>query len=325
MRESVQVNEASPDDRALNEAVEWLIRHEAAPLKDADLHAFEGWMYADAMHQAAWHRVNTAMAVPLSTVRNLQAQIPNVHVQAAMQALFHKRRRRVLKGALAVGSIAVTAGLVVERLTPLDQLMANLRTGTGERREFTLTDGTVVLLDARSAADVRYASGGLELLQRAGAILVKHASTRALSVRTQDGQVYMEAGQLMSRVYADRTEVVAMEGVASVTLKERSPIFLSAGEGASFNAQRLNPLLGNPLDRTSWQQGMLAVDSWPLADVATALQAYFSGFIRVAPSVADLPVFGIFRLDVQELLDTLVQTLPIRVRRLGPWISIDRR
>lgn len=319
------MKEAAANEQALSEAVDWLVRHEVAPLHDEHRQAFELWLNTDAMHQAAWARVNSAFAAPLNTVRNLQAQAKGVHVQVAMQALFQTRRRRVLRGALAMGGVSVTTALVAERLTPLGQLMADLHTGTGERREFTLADGSTVWLDARSAADVRYVSGVPQLQHRAGALIVERSGSGALRIRTQDGLVQLETGRLMSRIHPDRTEVVAMEGIATVTPGELSPALLHAGGGASFSAQRLEPLPGNALDRTFWRQGMLAVDNWPLAEVAKTLQAYFPGFIRVAPSVADLQVFGIFRLEVDELLSTLAQTLPVQVRRLGPLISIDRR
>lgn len=314
------------DEQALREAVDWLVRHEAAPLSNAQRIAFELWLSHDEVHKAAWARVNSAIASPLNTVRTLQAQTKGAHVQAAMQALFRTRRRRVLRGALALGGVAVTAALVTERLTPLGQLMADLHTGTGERREFTLGDGLAVLLDARSAVDVRYVSGSPQLLHRAGAIVVKYVGAGTLGVHTKDGLVHLETGQLMSRVHTDRTEVVAIEGGSTVvTPGEIASFLLKVGEGVSFNPHKLEPLRGNALERTSWQQGMLAVDNWPLADVVKALQAYFPGFIRVAPSIADLQVFGVFRLEVDGLLDTLAQTMPIQVRRLGPLISIESR
>ena len=319
------MTEAATNERALSEAVDWLVRHEAAALSDEHRQAFERWLRTDALHQRAWTQVNAACAVPLNTVRKLQAQAKGVHVQAAMQALFRTRRRRVLRGALAVGGVTVAAALVAERLTPLGQLMADLRTGTGERRGFTLADGSTVLLDARSAADVHYVSGVPQLLHRAGALIAESAGPGAFRVRTKDGVVQLGAGRLMSRIHPDRTEVVAMEGVATVTPGEHSPAVLHAGGGVRFSAQALEPLRGSALDRTSWQQGMLAVDNWPLAEVIEALQAYFPGYLRVAPSVADLQVFGIFRLDVGEVLSTLAQTLPVQVRRLGPLISIDSR
>lgn len=123
-------------------AVDWLVRHEAAALSAAERQEFEQWLGQDNRHRCAWDRVNGALAAPLTTVRNMQAQAEGVHVQAAMQALFRTRRRRVLRGALAMGGVAVAASLVADRLTPLAQVMADLRTGTGERRAFRLADGS---------------------------------------------------------------------------------------------------------------------------------------------------------------------------------------
>ena len=308
-------------------AVDWLVRHEAAALSAAERQEFEQWLGQDNRHRCAWDRVNGALAAPLTTVRNLQAQAEGVHVQAAMQALFRTRRRRVLRGALAMGGVAAAASLVADRLTPLAQVLADLRTGTGERRAFRLADGSTVLLDARSAVDVRYLSGVPQLQHRAGALIATraHAGAGPLEIRTRDGLARLESGRMMSRVHSDRTEVVAMEHSLSLQPRALQSVILGAGEGASFSASRMAPLHGNPLHRAAWQQGMLAVDDWSLAEVAQALQAYFPGFIRVSPAVAELRVFGIFRLEVDELLNTLAQILPVQVRRLGPLISIDTK
>lgn len=310
---------------ALHTAADWLVRQEAAPLNEGDRQAFAQWLRQDPAHQTAWERVNTALAAPLATVRTLQPQAEGLHVQAAMQALFQTRRRRVLRGALAMGGIGVTSAFVADRLTPLGHAMADLRTGTGERRSFTLADGTTVLLDARSAVDVHAIAGTTVLQHRTGALIATCAANGSspLQVHSRDGQVQLDAGRMMARILADRTEVVAMDGPLTLLPREHAPSVLRTGEGARFSARGTEPLHGNALGRTAWQQGMLAVDDWPLAEVAQALQAYFPGFIRVSPSVAGLRVFGIFQLDVPQLLQTLTEILPVHIHRLGPLISID--
>ena len=309
---------------ALRAAVDWLVRHEAETMSAADHQAFAHWLQQDAQHQAAWARVGSALAEPLTAVRSLQAHTDGLHAQAAMQALFQTRRRRVLRGALALGGIGVVTALVADRLTPLGQLMADWHTGTGERREFTLADGTTVLLDARSAVDVRDAAGRPALQLRAGALIAtrRYAGAAPLQIQTRDGVALFDAGRMMARVHAERTDMVALEQSLRLQPREAAQTLLHAGQGARFSARQLQPLAGNAVQRAAWQQGMLAVDDWPLADVAQALQAYFSGYIRVAPSVADLRVFGIFRLEVEELLGTLGQMLPLQIQRWGPLITI---
>jgi transmembrane sensor len=321
------MNSAQVPSLALRAAVDWLVRHEAETMSAADQQAFKRWLQQDAQHQAAWERVRSALEEPLTAVRNLQAHTEGLHAQAAMQALFQTRRRRVLRGALALGGIGVANAWVADRLTPLGQVMADLRTGTGERREFKLADGSTVLLDARSAVDVHNAAGTPALQLRAGALIATRASAGAapLQIRTRDGVALLDAGRMMGRVYADRTDMVALDQGLTLRPRETAQALLQAGQGASFSARQLLPLGGNAVERAAWQQGMLAVDDWPLAEVAQALQPYFSGYIRVAPSVADLRVFGIFRLEVDALLNTLSQMLPLQIQRLGPLISIGEK
>jgi len=312
---------------ALHAAVDWLVRHEAETMGAADHQAFARWLQQDAQHQAAWERVRAALAEPLTAVRHLQAHTQGLHAQAAMQALVRTRRRRVLRGALALGGLGVATALVADRLAPLGELMADWRTGTGERREFMLADGTSVLLDARSAVDVHDAAGVTVLQLRAGALIATRAGAGAspLQIHTRDGVALLDAGRMMGRLYADRTEMVALDQGLTLRPRESAQTLLHAGEGARFTDHRLQALGGHAVQRAAWQQGMLAVDDWPLADVAQALQAYFSGYIRVAPAVAELRVFGIFRLDVDALLTTLSQMLPLQIQRWGPLIRIGEK
>ena len=168
---------------------------------------------------------------------------------------------------------------------------------------------------------------GLAMAFGAGALIATRAFTgpAPLSIHTRHGQVQMDAGRMMSRVHTNRTDVVALEGLLHFQPRELAQSRLRTGEGASFSGSTLERLQGNAVNRAAWQQGMLAVDDWPLVDVMNAIQAYYPGFIRVAPSVSGLRVFGIFQLDVQLLLDTLAQTLPVQLRRLGPLVSIDAK
>ncbi len=317
-----------PSEQALNAAADWLVRHEATEQSAAYHEAFQHWLAQDASHRSAWERVNGALAAPLQTLRTLQPRPEGQQqVHAALQTLFKTRRRRVLRGALGVAGMTAASACVVHRWAPLEQVMADLRTGTGERRAFSLADGTSVLLDARSAVNVRYMAGVPRLQHEAGALIAVRAFTgpAPLSIHTRHGQAQMDAGRLMSRVHADRTDLVALDGLLHFQPSELAQSRLRTGEGASFSGGTLERLQGNAVNRAAWQQGMLAVDDWSLADVVNAIQAYYPGFIRVAPSVSGLRVFGIFQLDVQLLLDSLAQSLPVQIRRLGPLVSIDAK
>ncbi len=63
----------------------------------------------------------------------------------------------------------------------------------------------------------------------------------------------------------------------------------------------------------------------PLEHVVDALRPYSRGFVRVAPEVRDLRVQGVFPLnDPDRVFTALAETLPIRVDRYSPWLTLIR-
>jgi transmembrane sensor len=57
--------------------------------------------------------------------------------------------------------------------------------------------------------------------------------------------------------------------------------------------------------------------------VVEALRPYCRGFVRVAPDVRSLRVQGVFPLDDPErTFNALAETLPIRVDRYSPWLTL---
>ncbi|MGJ7489356.1 DUF4880 domain-containing protein [Variovorax sp. ZT4R33] len=319
---------ASPArDPALHTAVDWRVRQETNRFGERERQALESWLASDPAHRAAWTRVNCeVLEAPLNTVRAFQGRGAVSHAEAAVLALQKVQRRRVIRGALAVAGVGATAGFLTDRITPIGELMADLHTSTAQRQSFTLADGTDVLLDARSAADVLRRSDGMQLRLRSGALIVKPAASRlsVLSVDTPHCHVLSEGARVHCRVHASATEVVALDGLVQVQLVNGRSVRLRADEGISALSEALEQLPGRAADRAAWRDGMLAVRDWSLGEVIEALRAYHAGFIRVSESAAALRVFGIFRLDLEDALAALAYTLPVQMRRLGPWlVSID--
>jgi transmembrane sensor len=77
----------------------------------------------------------------------------------------------------------------------------------------------------------------------------------------------------------------------------------------------------------SWEQGMLAVRDWRLADLVDELGRYRRGVLRCDPAVAGLRVSGAFPLnDTDASLRLLEKTLPVRVSRITPyWTTVAAR
>ncbi|XAH25467.1 FecR family protein [Xylophilus sp. GW821-FHT01B05] len=315
-------------ERVLHEAVHWQVRLESGAATEADRLAFEQWRAADAAHQQAWRRVASLLESPFAVVRELGSRSPG-QIQAAQQTLLHARRRKMLRGVLALAGVGSAAALVADRFAPIGQHMADLRTGTGERRRFALPDGSSVLLNARSAADVAFGDGLRLLHLRAGEIIATVApdAARPFVVQTAHGRARALGTRFLTSLRDGQTQVVVLEHSVELETREGQRARLQEGEGAAFSAERIQRMEGSATNRAAWSGGMLAVDDAPLGEVIEDLRPYHAGFIRISPAAAGLRVFGVFPLgDVDQVLQTLAHTLALRVRRYGDWmVAIDLR
>ncbi|QEI04977.1 FecR family protein [Pigmentiphaga aceris] len=316
------------DERVLQAAVHWQVRLESGAATDKDRLAFERWCAADARHQAAWRRVAGLLDSPLSVVRELGNRAPE-QIHAAQHALLHTRRRNLLRGALAVAGVGSATALIADRLAPLGQVTADLRTGTGERRHFALSDGSDVELNARSAADVRFDDAARVLRLRAGALIATVARdvARPFSVQTTHGEARALGTRFLTQLRDTHTQVVVLEHQVEIATRSGQRITLQAGEGATFTTESINRMGGAVQSAAAWSGGMLAVDDAPLSEVIEDVRAYHRGFIRVSLAAAPLRVFGVFPLgDTEQILQALAHSLPLNVQRVGGWvISIDVR
>ncbi|MNZ72338.1 fec operon regulator FecR [compost metagenome] len=70
----------------------------------------------------------------------------------------------------------------------------------------------------------------------------------------------------------------------------------------------------------AWTRGMLVVDNVRLADLVDELSRYRSGYLGVAPEVANLRITGSFPLNDTDLaLTSLLPTLPVQLEQNTPW------
>lgn len=301
----------------LESAVDWMVLLSSGNVAAADRASFERWRQSDPRHAAAWETVNAAVKGAFDAL----GEGGQRHAAGAvLQAPPARRRalRNMLMLALATGGLAA----IVDRQTPLRTLTADLRTGTAERRVYSLPDGSELTLNARSAVDLDFSAGARRVRLRSGAVYVRVApdASRPFMVVSVDGEV-----QALGTVFS-----VARDGAASVASVIEHSVEVRAGgqrrtlrqgEGVRFGPQGVgqpDAMLG---DAAAWQNGMLVVHDEPLGAVVDALRPYRRGVIRITPAAARLRVLGAFPLDdTDRALESLRQTLPIDVTSLGGWL-----
>lgn len=312
-----------PDDAVIDEAAQWLALLQSGEAGMAERAAFEAWRVADPRHQ----HVIEQMGGGLNLLRN-----PNLRT-LPRSSLLHSlnapsSRRRFISGSLSVLGIALLAGLLGRRYGWLPET-GELATGTGERRDFTLADGSALTLNARSRVVPLFDHQQRLLALRSGELLVDVAkdSARPFVVETEHGRMRALGTKFLVQHNEEATRLVMLHSQVEVVSAGGARQVVQAGESLLFNGAGLLSLERSNGQESAWVQGRLEVRDRPLREVIDSLRRYRRGILHLSPDVADLRLSGLYPLDDSDrTLQLLERSLPIRVTWHNPyWVSIDAR
>ena len=310
----------------LKEAIDWMVTLDSGNA-DAQVHsAFERWLTADPRNQHAWQALQNVLVSPF----NQLAQGEHT-AKAASRALRSSRlspeRRKLLRDGTALALFLGLGGsLAVQRRLPIEGLFSDFYSGTAERKRFTLPDGSVLILNARSIVDVQLSATLRRVQLKQGELSIEVASdpTRPLEVWTAQGRV---------RALGTRFNVRQMDGETLVGVQQHSVhvqtqfgphAVVQEGCALRFTQAQMFPLAGDQSRADAWISGLLDVEDESLGTVIDALRPYRYGLLRVSPAAAKLRVFGVFSLDDSDrALQSLAEVLPIGINRYGQVTLID--
>ncbi|MFT0518246.1 FecR domain-containing protein [Pseudomonas faucium] len=296
------------------QAVHWLIESQGDDFDPAQQQALQRWLQADHEHQRAWAHIQQVN----QHLRGVASPV----VHATLQAPPSPARRRALKALLLLG-VASATGLGLQSHNPLPGLMADYRSPLGQRRRMQLDDGSVLQLNTRSAADVRFDGQQRRVRLREGELALDVLDDpRPLVLRTDQGALQLDSGRYNVREFEGFSLVSVFSGKASVAGQA-----LLAGQRARFTPRGWQAIA--PVDRNSgaWVDGMLVASQMRLGDFLAELGRYRQGQLGCSESIADLRVSGSYPLDDSErILQMLEVALPVRVRRFTRyWVTLEAR
>ncbi len=296
------------------QAVHWLIESQGDDFDPAQQQALQRWLQADHEHQRAWAHIQQVN----QRLRGVASPV----VHATLQAPPSPARRRALKALLLLG-VASATGLGLQSHNPLPGLMADYRSPLGQRRRMQLDDGSVLQLNTRSAADVRFDGQQRQVRLREGELALDVLDDpRPLVLRTDQGALQLDSGRYNVREFEGFSLVSVFSGKASVAGQA-----LLAGQRARFTPLGWQAIA--PVDRNSgaWVDGMLVASQMRLGDFLAELGRYRQGQLGCSESIADLRVSGSYPLDDSErILQMLEVALPVRVRRFTRyWVTLEAR
>lgn len=322
---------AEPTHQALEQAAEWFALLRSGEATADERRRWQTWLERAQENRTAWGYVEriSSQFQPVQSSPGRDAAAKGYCAANSRMA----RRRQMLLGLAALAGTGLS-GLAAWRLTPLPGVVlawaADHRSATGEVRRINLADGSVVWLGTGSAFDEDYSDGLRRLRLLAGELLIETAAdpARPFVVDTPQGRVRALGTRFTVRLDGDETLVAvykgAVEARAAVTGSTR---VIQTGEQTRFTDATLAGTQSADPAREAWSRGILVTNNTPLADVATELQRYRGGVLRVAPEIANLPVIGSYpATDPDRALAMLEAVLPIRIQRTLPWwVSIQPR
>ena len=305
------------DEQALRkEAVAWYARLCSGEATEADHQALQTWLQQHPDHRRAWQRIES--------IRQSMQRVPAGIAVPTLQA-GGRSRRNVLRGVVllvSAGSVGYLSYRTASDHALIQPWLADYRTRVGERRSVVLADGSRMVLNTDSAADVAFTQTSRTVTLWAGEVLIETARQRGMAednrpfvVRTAQGTVLALGTRFVVRSHGDRTEVSVMEHAVELrTLDGHAVRVLQAGESAFFTRSGIAQTQAASDTVAQWEHGSLVVGDARLGDVIAELARYRRGHLACDPAVADIRVSGAYPIDdTDKALAVLVQSFPLRV------------
>lgn len=302
--------------RVLDAAIAWQLRLDSGSGSAEEQAEFAHWHGASEEHARAWMQLG------------MLDQRFNAAAGPARQALLQSRatlRQRVRKVGSGLASVVLVAGLLswVSTYQSLGYWLADQRTATGEQRSLRLTDGTLISLNTHSAVDIRFDGKERLIVLHEGEISIEtgHKDDRPFVVATEDGRMRALGTRFLVKVEDQGTRLsVLQSAVAAKPQDSGDEQILREGQQVLMSHDRLGQIAGLNIGADAWTRGMLVVDNVRLEDLIEELGRYRSGYLGVAPEVADLRITGSFPLtDTNLALTSLLPTLPVQIEQHTPW------
>lgn len=312
-------------DPVSEQAIDWMVKLRAGT-PDAGLQErFNAWLATDRAHSQAWERLQERLGGSFNTVRALDRRLPGQAREARQVLLQTAASRRDALRMLAGLGLLGGATWLGARSPWGDALLADLHTGRGQREHFNLSDGSRLSLNANSAVDLYFDDRQRLVILRHGELVIDVAPDpdRPLKVRTAQGEMRALGTRFLVSQEPDASRLVVLQHSVEARLPAGTTRVVQEGQSALLTSGQIELLGGDQRQRADWLNGRLNVLDDSLEQVVEALRPYSRGFVRVSPEVRRLRVQGVFPLDdPHRAFAALAETLPIRVERYSPWLTL---
>ncbi|WP_256080650.1 FecR domain-containing protein [Massilia sp. YIM B04103] len=302
--------------------------------------ALDVWKAADPRHAQAAERMEYLLG-QLEDVQRIGAGDSRparaaIHAALKPEAGANGKRRgaRIATAAMLALSLSGAAWLGWQHYPPA-LLSADLRTGTGQWQQHTLSDGSRLTLNSGSAVTLAYTPQQRTVRLVQGEVLVDVArdATRPFIVQTEEGSIRALGTRFVVRRVDGVTELSMLESKTAVQTAAQSAqlsrenMVVTAGQRLRIEAGALGPLgridAGSVSD--AWRLHQLVVQDRPLSEVLDELARHRPGALRYDRAQLDgIRVSAVLPLDdTGRALHLLLTSFPqLRIRTVTPYLVL---
>lgn len=322
---SKTAKDLTPEQHILNQAAQWFAVLQDDASNEDDYRQWQAWLAQDPAHAVVWKRVEL-LSQPFQKLANT---VPNGVAREALGQIHDSGRRRMLR-LLGMGGTVIGTGLILRYGLPWQAWQyeyavahAAYQTRVGGRRQYTLMDGTQLVLNTDSAVDVDYNQHLRRIVIYRGEILVQSAhdhqgKSRPLVVDTPVARLTALGTRFTVRSTRQSGHVAVFEGAVQVAPEKAAAMRVMAGQQVRFTEDTIIADGVAELSREAWAQGKIIADNLPLMHFIHELNRYTAVSIQVRPEVAHLRLVGVYSIanpstDIPVILAALENALPVRV------------
>jgi transmembrane sensor len=294
-------------DPVFMKALEWFVLLQDTAVSADDRRAFSAWMASDPAHRVAYERAQALW-------QRFDAVKPEYDR--------YRGSNRVSRRGVVLGGLAVLAAGAYMLSRP--GLFATYKTDVGERRSFTLADGSTVELGSYSALSVEFSEKRRDLVlhQGQGFFQVAADAARPFVVSAKGGTITALGTAFDVKLDEDAVTVSVVEHAVSVAFGDAAPVRLDEGWQLTFGGDAI----AAP-HRSDSRNDRVIFEDVPLRRVLTELERYRRGRIFLTDAeIGNMPVTAIFDTrDAEAALATIAETLPVKVMNASGWVTVVTR
>jgi transmembrane sensor len=320
------------------EAAEWIARLDGDDLSDEDAAALAAWRQQSSQHEAAFERVSRLWG-GMKVLEELKDHAAADDVTEVLQKDGNEGRtligRRMLVGASAASLVAAGGAAIYKFARNTAETFTDaFQTAIGEQRVIDLPDGSQVILNTASAAEIRYDKNAriVRLTKGEAYFDVAPNKARPFSVETGNGVVTAVGTAFSVRIDHGRMDVLVAEGRVAIAPKSSASharsgeggarlMEMSAGQLARIDqrVESISMIEGAALEHElDWRDGMLSFKGETLEQVIKVLSRYTDTEIEIAsPQLGQQRIDAYYRVgDVEALFQALNIMSGIEVERV---------